>query len=84
MRRRKFLKLSIMPPTQHFKQIYQSNFHPLFEHPYFGVLKVLILLKKINVFLGCVRLLMLKWTHKGATFTINIEDLSTHKENEDL
>ena len=27
---------------------------------------------------------MLKWAHKGATFTINIEDLSTHKENEDL
>ena len=27
---------------------------------------------------------MLKWAHKGATFPINIEDLSTHKENEDL
>ena len=27
---------------------------------------------------------MLKWAHKGATFLINIEDLGTHKENEDL
>ena len=41
------------------------------------------MLKEINVFLGCLSI-VLKWALKEATFTIDIEDLSTYRESADV